>query len=232
MAAKKPKLSVTQRTQIISESERRAKANEDTSQTQLALWAQREFRLDKAPNQATISRVLRDKQKLSSLANTSSKNFKSVRTAAHPRLEAALYVWMKDCISKGKQLNADVLRLQAETLQRKANDLLPTDEKINLVFSNGWLDRFKKRYGLRYRRVQGEALSADQQKIDASMPEIREKLQTMLLPMSGTPMNSGYFFGNPRDGHLLTDNRSGTKWTKVEYRCWLAATLLGRKSFR
>lgn len=38
--------------------------------------------------------------------------------------------------------------------------------------SRGWLDRFKKRYGLSFRRVQSEALSADNDDIDAAMPRL------------------------------------------------------------
>ena len=54
----------------------------------------------------------------------------------------------------------------------EANLHLPADQKLNLKFSKGWLDRFQKRHGLKFRRVHGEGLSADSAALATALPEI------------------------------------------------------------
>lgn len=41
-----------------------------------------------------------------------------------------------------------------------------------MKFSKGWVERFKKRFGLRFRRISGEAKSADTEAIVNQMPRI------------------------------------------------------------
>ena len=54
----------------------------------------------------------------------------------------------------------------------ETNKHLSEKDRTSLKFSKGWIDRFKRRYGLRFRRVHGEALSADNKAIELHMPRI------------------------------------------------------------
>ena len=47
--------------------------------------------------------------------------------------------------NNGELLNGEILKMKAEELQDQANLHLPTDEKLAMKFSKGWIERFKKR---------------------------------------------------------------------------------------
>ena len=66
-------------------------------------------------------------------------------------------------------MNSDVVKFHESKLLNDANELLPETQKISIKFSNGWMERFKKRFGLKFQRVHGEALSADQAAIARQM---------------------------------------------------------------
>ncbi|KAH0589879.1 hypothetical protein H2248_000070 [Termitomyces sp. 'cryptogamus'] len=74
---------------------------------------------------------------------------------------------------------SDGIELQSEILRKKWEhfaDLVgvPTDERITC--SKGWLDCFKKQYGLRSFKYHGEAGSADPQDVDREYAEVERAL--------------------------------------------------------
>ena len=129
-----------------------------------------------APNQGTVSRIVKMKTKLTSLPQTANLKVKSLWDPLVTKLEEALFVWLNDQTAKGTQINGPVLCLQAERLRAVANVLLPGDAKISLQFSHGWLDRFQKHHNVKLRRVHGEALSAYESGLAHALPLIIEKI--------------------------------------------------------
>ena len=104
-------------------------------------------------------------------------SLKNLREGAAPRLELALYNWISDKVSRGIQVNGEIIRLQADKLQQESNKLLPPTTQLSLKFSKGWLARFQKRHGLKFRRIHGEAMSANSDALREAMPDIINKVK-------------------------------------------------------
>lgn len=83
------------------------------------------------------------------------------RSAAVLRLEKALFKWVYAQKNRAVALNGELVVMQAQKLLSLANEHRPDDQKLTVQFSNGWMERFKKRRGLRFRNVHGEGNSED-----------------------------------------------------------------------
>ena len=189
--------------------------NENSSQASLALWAKSQFHLRKAPNQATISRLLSAKSKYTCLPPTVRTRFKAVRFPAEPRLELALQNWLCDKVANWVQVNGVILRHQAERLPVEANRHLPADQKLNLKFSKGWRDRFQKRHGLKFRRVHREGLSADSAALATALPEIRSQVSEYETKDVWNDDEFGFFYKQPPAWSLSQRQHSGFKKNKT-----------------
>ena len=174
-------------------------------------WAKSQFHLRKAPDQATISRLLSAKSKYTCLPPTVRTKFKAVRLPAAPRLELALQNWLCDKVANGVQVNSVILRHQAERLQVEANRHLLADQKLNLEFSKGCLDRFQKRHGLKYRRVHGEGLSANSAALATALPEIRSQVSEYETKDVWNADEFGLFYRQPPGWSLSQKQHSGFK---------------------
>ena len=63
------------------------------------------------------------------------------------------------CIpEKGAPISGSILMQKAKLMH---TSLYPDASKESFKASNGWLNRFKQRHGIRQLKLQGEALSAD-----------------------------------------------------------------------
>lgn len=56
--------------------------------------------------------------------------------------------------------------MYSEKLLSEVNKNHPHDKKIVLNLLEGWVERFKERLGLKFRRVHGEAMIADLESIE------------------------------------------------------------------
>lgn len=68
--------------------------------------------------------------------------------------------------------------MYGKQLLDEENKHLHDTEKLNLKFAKGWADRFKKRYGLRFRPIHGEAISPYMDAIEHLMKRIRLVVMT------------------------------------------------------
>lgn len=208
-------LTIHQKQRIIAEHERRKKTKEPNTQKELGQWAKEILKLSKEPNQATISRLLSSKTTYTDLPTSTLTNFKTLRSPAAPRLESALYTWMCDKVANGVQVNGVVLRHQAARLQQEANKHLPNAKQLSLKFSKGWLARFQNRHGVKFRRVHGEALSADRDGICAAMPVIRDKLLRFKPSDIWNADEFGLFYRQPPGWSLSAKAAPGFKKDKT-----------------
>uniref|UniRef100_A0AAV1TBV6 HTH CENPB-type domain-containing protein n=1 Tax=Peronospora matthiolae TaxID=2874970 RepID=A0AAV1TBV6_9STRA len=120
------------------------------TQRNLALWAKEVFRLESKPTQATISNLLRAKDKL--LNTAVPPEFRSSRRVKYPELDRRMLLWVHQELLNG----VAVTRL---SIQTKAIDLahemeLPSD----LTFSKGWVCSFTKRHQLDFATKGGNSL--------------------------------------------------------------------------
>lgn len=81
---------------------------------------------------------------------------------AHPPVERELFDWIKEMESRNVRLTGLLIREKARRIA--VNQGLSPNEVIH--FSDGWLTRFKRRWGLKHYTFHGEAASAPTDTID------------------------------------------------------------------
>ncbi|KAG7393331.1 hypothetical protein PHYPSEUDO_009535 [Phytophthora pseudosyringae] len=120
------------------------------TQRNLALWAKEVFHLESKPTQATISNLLRGKDKLLSAAVP--PEFRSARRVKHPELDQAILRWVRAELQRGRLMTPTAVRSRALELARELQ--LPPD----VSFSKGWVSSFMSRHQLNFPRKGGSAL--------------------------------------------------------------------------
>lgn len=111
----------------------------------------------------------------------------------------------------GVAINGELVIMYAKQLLDETNRNMPDTQKIHLEFSKRWMERFRKRYNLRLRRVQGESLSAHD-------VEMREKLPQLMHIISTYPERDvwnadefGLFYRQPPSWTLSNRACSGSQ---------------------
>lgn len=141
------------------------------SQKELCAWAQRTFDLARAPSQSTISGVLKKRDALHAMV-TSELAVKRQRVLKHPELDRALANWALYTIQQSNQtVTGNAIKKKAA---RFAALLYPAEEgaettAAELNFSNGWLDSFRERHG-----IKGLKRSKEKELVERSLPDLQE----------------------------------------------------------
>ena len=91
---------------------------------------------------------------------------KSLKLANDERLDQALYTWFIQQRSTGTPISGQLLQEKAKhfSLQLHENGESPDHESFKA--SNGWLNKFKNRHGIRNLSIQGEKLSAAEETVE------------------------------------------------------------------
>lgn len=84
---------------------------------------------------------------------------KRLRTSAHPQLEDALVMWIKQVRSQNLPLSGPIIAAKAREFATK----MALEE---FSASDGWLSRFKERHGLTFKTVCGEKADVDRAKCE------------------------------------------------------------------
>eukprot|EP00171_Calliarthron_tuberculosum_P014355 IDg14355t1 len=108
--------------------------------------------------------------------------------------------------------------MQAERLQTEAKNILPADKQLAMKFSKVWLDRFQNSRNIKFRRVHGEALIADDDSLQQALLIIRAKVSEY---GSANVCNADEFrlFFPQNPGCTLSERlTTGQKRTKLESR--------------
>jgi hypothetical protein len=113
------------------------------SQKACISWFQTQY--GRTISQSTVSESLSSHFKaIDTSANTARSR---LRAGQWPDLENLLFLWQQEIEEKGGTASGELLRIKAQQLwqQLPQYSLLPCPE-----FSNGWLQRFKKRHNIRH----------------------------------------------------------------------------------
>lgn len=121
---------------------------------------------------STVSKILAENDKWKAVTNThdSQKTFRH-KTVKFPLLDHAMNLWVEN-VSAGGVILTDVLIKEKAKIFAEALNI----QEEELAFSNGWLEKFKKRNNIHKYRIHGESESAPL----VSLPEERAKLQQVL----------------------------------------------------
>ncbi|KAG2889630.1 hypothetical protein PC129_g14654 [Phytophthora cactorum] len=125
------------------------------TQTELAGWAKRVFRLRKPPARNTVSDILKGASKIMSPSYGKGKRRKPLKVKA-PALEDRLEQWVVSVEQRGLCLNRRAITRKAEQIREDVGGAA-----VSVKLSVGWLSCFLKRHKLRYRPLHGKAGSAD-----------------------------------------------------------------------
>lgn len=79
----------------------------------------------------------------------------TLKKAKTEKLDEAVYLWFKQQRAQGIPISGNILKEKALLLSQKLN------ENESFSASQGWLDKFKKRHGIRQLAIAGEKLSAN-----------------------------------------------------------------------
>lgn len=80
--------------------------------------------------------------------------------------------------NKGIAINGELLIIYVKKQLQETNNNLPDVQEIFLKISKGWMERFKKRCNLSFRRIHGETMSANNVSIREKMPRIMQLIST------------------------------------------------------
>jgi hypothetical protein len=193
------------------------------SQTKLATWAKRQFSLDKAPCQATISNILNNKRGLASSLDDKDRGIKRRRVVKSPELDNILLEWIL-------QRQENRVALSWQLIQRKAEDF---SDRLNLspeqrpTFSDGWLEKFLDRHGLKTIVLSGESGSADVAAIEAALPDIQSEIQGYSPKDVFNMDETGLFYCLSPDRTIATRQLEGLKKDKTRISIALCANADG-----
>lgn len=138
-----------QKEQICAEAENRKARKDETSCSSLARWAKENFNLPTEPGRSTLSRILKRHRNLPRHSSViQSSNLTRARNGQGHAVESALFAWVCDQYKRRAVVNGRLIQGKAIRLQEIANDQRDDDHQTRLTFSDGWLNRFKKRWGL------------------------------------------------------------------------------------
>ena len=161
---KRVELKIEQKWEIIEYKKKYPKL----SQTQLILHFNREF--DTVISKQTMSDMLKPEyerrlQKLDSVEDYNTR----IRDGKWPELEKCLYIWHSEMLSHNLPVSDLLIKEKAEEY---ANIL-----GIIFNYSDGWLDRFKKRHNLKQFIIVGESKSVSIDLVDAA----RERSKKVII---------------------------------------------------
>jgi hypothetical protein len=106
-------------------------------------------------------------------SNSSGRSAKRVCQTQHPEVTDMMDLWIAKAMADNIILTGEVLCQKWTTFANLAG--VPEDEHLSL--SEGWLTRFKGRYGLKDLKRYGEAASANPEVIETERSRIRELLK-------------------------------------------------------
>ena len=158
-----------------------------------------------------LRNLIRDEAKLrEQISGDCNVDRKRSRSGKDCDVESALWVWLKFARSRNVPVNGPTLCLKAELLARELG-------KDDFKATDGWLNRWKKRYGLTFTKLQGEAAEADEASADDWRKEhIPALLQTHSHDDIFNADETGFYYrALPDSTYILQKEKSTARGVKV-----------------
>ena len=122
-----------------------------------------------------VSRILQKKEEIVGAYDRGhNSKRKHISHGKMDTLEQQLYQWILKMNNKGFPVNGPIIIAKAEEMSRA----LPSSSSSSMPikFSGGWLDKFKKRFNLEFKKFHGEKKSADEEAardwLENTLPEL------------------------------------------------------------
>ncbi|KAH9139171.1 hypothetical protein AeRB84_016553 [Aphanomyces euteiches] len=141
---------------------------------EFADWAKHEFKLTKRLDRSTVSKILKYP-----VVETCHLARKAKFECKYPDMETELYEWIKFWE------DLKIPLVDSNVIVEKAIQLL-AQKGIETALSNGWLDRFKRRYNIKSRRLYGESASTDIDVVNSGRAEMLNFVKADIFNMDET----------------------------------------------
>lgn len=171
-------------------------------------------------NESTITRILQTKERrlATEVENPKAKRHKSVTV---PELDLALKEFV--LVYQHRTILSDALLVEkARLLAEELGVSVGT-----LTFSHGWLQKFKKRNGIRQEKLDGEEASADHNAIAECLPLLQDKCSRYSPDRIYNMDETGLFYRLEPDRTLATRRLAGRKKNKERLSIALCANADG-----
>lgn len=129
-------------------------------------------------SESAISYIKSQKSKiLEAVASTShDAKKKTLHKGENDEMEAKLYKWFELQRSKNCPISSEIIKVKAKAI---FDEMYPEKDENAFVASNGWFEKFKRRFGVRILTISGEKLSADLTNITPFIHRLRAKMHEM-----------------------------------------------------
>ncbi|XP_055614988.1 tigger transposable element-derived protein 2-like [Toxorhynchites rutilus septentrionalis] len=136
---------------------------------------------------STVTRIIQKKKAIREAVDKFKEygvnNRKTLKEQTFPLLEEALYIWILQQRQSNILLTVDILKAKAELLFKMFQDR-GLYAVHGFSTSDGWMHRFKQRFGLRVKAVTGEKASVNVEAYLNFKKVLQKKIQEMQLSLS------------------------------------------------
>ncbi|XP_055632936.1 tigger transposable element-derived protein 1-like [Toxorhynchites rutilus septentrionalis] len=136
---------------------------------------------------STVTRIIQKKEAIREAVDKFKEygvnNRKTLKEQTFPLLEEALYIWILQQRQSNILLTVDILKAKAELLFKMFQDR-GLYAVHGFSASDGWMHRFKQRFGLRVKAVTGEKASMNVEAYLNFKKVLQKKIQEMQLSLS------------------------------------------------
>ena len=139
-------------------------------------WVQLKYRLTKKPSYKMMKRIIQENERIAMKASSTHIKMKKDLSVRSNSIECHMVEWIWKMNRYGVFICDDIIQEKARRVQNQCNSTLPPERQTNLVFSKGWLNRFKIRNNFRSHTSHGESADADKEAAEAELPIIRTML--------------------------------------------------------
>ena len=173
MSLSKHQLSAARKRKCLSLDEKIATLDYANEHPKMGCWKIAEhFSVGKT----AVSNILKDGKNLRKDFKFFKGNYKKRRHGKHHAINEILYNWYGKCTSANLYPDGSLLQEEAMEIKRRLNK----EEFPGFTASNGWLDSWKQTYGVREKRLCGEANEVSTTTIQAwieRLPELCQKYE-------------------------------------------------------
>ena len=141
----------------------------DLKADKLAYWAQNVFKLPTPPHRTTIGNILHDSARLNNL-RPQDKALKRARVVKYEMVESCTANWVLQMQHQRISVSGDMIKAQAKKFAERVG------VEKEMLFSNGWLDKFKKRNGFGLQKIHGESGDAEMDGIEEQLEKIKSEI--------------------------------------------------------
>lgn len=174
----------------------------------------------------TISGILKKKE---TYLNTDIVNKFRDRKAKFPELERALFLWFCDKRANFICISDQILVEQAHKF---ANEFYSQFEIEDFKFSEGWIQKFKKRNNISLHSVQGEAASVDMSNLEIEREKLKQ-LTGQYDPADIFNLDETALFYRLQPNKTLSNTKAiGTKQEKNRITVALCCNALGTEKLK